>query len=250
MSDGGQNQEHLPVEQRNRCSSITAAEKNGSAGVNTPGAENEQSYTAEKTPVEDHALPIALKDTPSPASSTTLPVALDINPHPSGDVKPPLSPSALEAHTPPPTYPEGGLAAWSVVFGSFCGMLAAFGLMNSIGTFQAYISTHQLSTYSESTIGWIFSLYIFLAFFCGVQIGPVFDAKGPKWLVGGGSLLLVGAVFGIAECTGMFCPFCPGDRERERSPPHPFLSLFLFSPVPPHSPTRGGVGGRTKGDGG
>lgn len=28
-------------------------------------------------------------------------------------------------------YPEGGLQAWLVVFGSFCGMLSAFGFMNS-----------------------------------------------------------------------------------------------------------------------
>jgi hypothetical protein len=31
-------------------------------------------------------------------------------------------------------YPEGG-KGWLVVFGSFCGMLAALGLMNSIGLF-------------------------------------------------------------------------------------------------------------------
>jgi hypothetical protein len=30
------------------------------------------------------------------------------------------------------SYPEGG-KGWFVVFGSFCGMLAALGLMNSIG---------------------------------------------------------------------------------------------------------------------
>lgn len=30
-------------------------------------------------------------------------------------------------------YPEGGKKAWLVVFGSFCGMLAALGMMNSIG---------------------------------------------------------------------------------------------------------------------
>ena len=59
-------------------------------------------------------------------------------------------------------YPEGGLRAWSVVVGSFSGMLASFGLMNTIGTFQAYLSTHQLAHYSEGTIGWIFSLYVFL----------------------------------------------------------------------------------------
>lgn len=29
------------------------------------------------------------------------------------------------------TYPEGGLKAWLVVFGSFCGMTAGFGFMNT-----------------------------------------------------------------------------------------------------------------------
>ena len=128
------------------------------------------------------------KENSSPASST-----LPITGKPIVD---------QEANAPEVTYPEGGLKAWSVVFGSFCGMLAAFGLMNTVGTFQAYLSTHQLSSYSESTIGWIFSLYIFLAFFCGVQIGPIFDAKGPKWLVLAGSVLLVASVMGFAESTG------------------------------------------------
>ena len=61
-----------------------------------------------------------------------------------------------------PSYPEGGLRAWSVVVGSFCGMLASFGLMNSVGIFQACLSTHQLAQYSEGTIGWLFSIYVFL----------------------------------------------------------------------------------------
>jgi hypothetical protein len=30
-------------------------------------------------------------------------------------------------------YPEGGLAAWLVVLGSFCGVIGAFGMMNTIG---------------------------------------------------------------------------------------------------------------------
>src|SRR5258707_1145364 len=75
------------------------------------------------------------------------------------------------------TYPEGGLKAWLVVVGSFSGMLACFGYMNSIGVFQTYLSNNQLSSYSESSISWIFSIYCFISFFGGVQIGPVFDAK-------------------------------------------------------------------------
>lgn len=103
-------------------------------------------------------------------------------------------------------FPEGGLQAWLVVFGSFTGMTAGFGLMNTVGTFQAYLSTHQLAQYSPSLLGWIFSIYIFLAFFCGVQIGPIFDAKGPRWLVFAGSVALVGGTFAFAESTGAFGP--------------------------------------------
>ena len=100
------------------------------------------------------------------------------------------------------TYPEGGLRAWLVVFGSFSGMLAAFGMMNTIGTFQAYLSTHQLRDYGEGTIGWIFSLYVFLAFFCGIQIGPVFDAKGPRLLVLAGTVFLLASSMLLGSCTG------------------------------------------------
>lgn len=98
-------------------------------------------------------------------------------------------------------YPEGGVRAWLVVFGSFSGMTASFGLMNTIGTFQAYISTHQLSSYTPSAVGWIFSLYVFLGFFCGVQIGPVFDAKGPRWIVVAGTVCLLCAMIGVAFST-------------------------------------------------
>lgn len=48
--------------------------------------------------------------------------------------------------------------------------------MNTISTYNTYLLTHQLYDNSESSIGWIFSVHIFLTFFCGIQIGPVFDA--------------------------------------------------------------------------
>ncbi|KAE9974280.1 hypothetical protein EG327_008817, partial [Venturia inaequalis] len=98
-------------------------------------------------------------------------------------------------------YPEGGLQAWLVVLGSFCGMLSSFGFMNSIGVFQGYLSTHQLKDYSEGTIGWIFSVYVFLAFFGGLQIGPVFDAKGPFWLILAGSIVFTLSIFLMSICT-------------------------------------------------
>lgn len=97
-------------------------------------------------------------------------------------------------------YPEGGTKAWLVVLGSFSGMLASFGMMNSIGTFQAYLATHQLSHLDESTIGWIFSIYTFLSFFCGIQIGPLFDQYGPRYLVLAGNILLIASMLLLGVC--------------------------------------------------
>ncbi|KAF3017241.1 hypothetical protein E8E15_002354 [Penicillium rubens] len=91
----------------------------------------------------------------------------------------------------PTTCPEGGLIGNLVVVGSFSAIMGGLGLMNSIGIYQAWISTHQLSNISEGQIGWIFGIYNFLVFFCGIQIGPIFDIKGPKLLMWIGSSLLV-----------------------------------------------------------
>ena len=107
------------------------------------------------------------------------------------------SPDQAEVHD----FPEGGLRAWLVVLGSFSGMTASFGILNSAGTFQLYLSMHQLAHESPSAVGWIFSLYAFLTFFCGVQIGPIFDAYGPRWLVFAGTVCLIGGMIGVAEST-------------------------------------------------
>ncbi|CUS10389.1 unnamed protein product [Tuber aestivum] len=89
------------------------------------------------------------------------------------------------------TYPEGGRKAWSVVLGSFCGMVASFGIMNTIGTFQAHLSHNQLKEYDPGYIGWIFGMYAFISFFGGILIGPIFDCYGPKWLLVGGTVSTV-----------------------------------------------------------
>ncbi|KAK0791913.1 hypothetical protein LTR59_003735 [Friedmanniomyces endolithicus] len=147
-----------------------------------------------------------------PLEPTTSPQTCQASPPPVSAYQATGSPSSEDpedsaaARSPPTekddvTYPEGGLEAWLVVFGSFSGMVAAFGLMNSVGTYHAYLSANQLSEYSESTIGWIFSVYFFLSFFCGLQIGPVFDAKGPRLLVAAGTVFLLLCIFLLGSCT-------------------------------------------------
>ncbi|KAH0596870.1 hypothetical protein MHUMG1_05178 [Metarhizium humberi] len=98
------------------------------------------------------------------------------------------------------SFPEGGMRAWLVVLGAWFALMSAMGLMNTIAIFQAYTLSHQLKGQSEGTVGWIFSLYNFLAFFCGVYIGPVFDKYGPRWLVIAGCITTVTGVVCMSFC--------------------------------------------------
>lgn len=112
--------------------------------------------------------------------------------------------TATSAVSAPEFYPEGGLQAWMVVLGSWFSLLASLGLMNTIAMFQAYVLSHQLQGYSESTVGWIFSLYTFLAFFCGVYIGPIFDKYGPFWLNVAGASFTVSGVVAMSFCSELW----------------------------------------------
>lgn len=107
------------------------------------------------------------------------------------------------------TFPEGGLQAWLVVFGSFCAMLSVYGLINSAAVFESYFSEHQLAGQSPSTVGWIFSVYLFVVFFAGIQFGPVFDHRGPRALVAVGSVLTVASQMLLGLCTREFPPPSP-----------------------------------------
>ncbi|KAI9925599.1 hypothetical protein MW887_005981 [Aspergillus wentii] len=78
-----------------------------------------------------------------------------------------------------------------ILLASFSSIMGGLGLMNSIGIYQAWIASHQLADLSSGKIGWIFGLYNFLVFFCGIQIGPIFDVHGPRFLMVIGSTLLV-----------------------------------------------------------
>ncbi|KAI5301985.1 hypothetical protein KEM56_001165, partial [Ascosphaera pollenicola] len=98
-------------------------------------------------------------------------------------------------------YPEGGWEAYSVVFGAFMAMFGSLGLVNSTGIFQAYLLQHQLSDHSEGNVGWIFGMYAFFMFFSSLQIGPIFDAKGPRALLLIGSVLTVTGLLALGWCT-------------------------------------------------
>jgi MFS family permease len=100
------------------------------------------------------------------------------------------------------TYPEGGRDAWLVVLGAFCGLTASLGIYNAAGVFEVVISKVILPEESPSTLGWIFSTYAFVNWVCGVQIGPTFDAMGPRGLIIAGSICTLVGIFWLSVCTG------------------------------------------------
>ncbi|RAL05339.1 MFS general substrate transporter [Aspergillus ibericus CBS 121593] len=91
-------------------------------------------------------------------------------------------------------YPEGGLEAWLVVFGAWCAMVPALGMMNTIGTLHIWTSTHQLKDYPESSNGWIYGAYGFFLYFAGAQSGPILDTWGPTYIIIAGSVGMVVAL--------------------------------------------------------
>ncbi|CAN6657287.1 riboflavin transporter Mch5p [Trichomonascus vanleenenianus] len=102
------------------------------------------------------------------------------------------------------SHPDGGWMAWRVVLGSFFGLTAVFGIMNSLGALQAYIGENQLSNLSSSKVSWIFSIYSFICFFfCNVS-GQLFDSYGPYHLMAVGSILHVFSLFMMSLCTEFY----------------------------------------------
>ncbi|EPE27512.1 MFS general substrate transporter [Glarea lozoyensis ATCC 20868] len=98
------------------------------------------------------------------------------------------------------SFPEGGTAAWLVILGSFSIIAGTFGLISSVGLFQSYWQSHQLSSYTSRDLGWIGAVNVFLNLLLGVQIGPLFDRYGPRWLIAVGSVAFVGSLVLLAEC--------------------------------------------------
>jgi MFS family permease len=88
----------------------------------------------------------------------------------------------------PSDFPDGGLKAWLVVLGGWCGLFCTFGFVNCIGVFQEYYLRGPLKDYSASTVSWITSMEVWGLVFFGLIFGRVFDVYGPRWM------LLIGTV--------------------------------------------------------
>lgn len=100
------------------------------------------------------------------------------------------------------TYPEGGWRAWGVVLGSFCIMSLLFGIINSAAIFKSYFRENQLISKSATAIGWIFLVYLFVAYLLGLVAGPIFDCYDHRYLVLVGSFFMVSGLLLLSFSTG------------------------------------------------
>ena len=114
----------------------------------------------------------------------------------------PSSHPSTVKETNPITYPEGGRQAWSVVIGAWCGLTASIGIYNTTGVFEVIISQSILPDTSPSKLGWIFSIYAFVVWIFGVQVGPTFDVMGPTALIVAGSICTLVGMFALSFSTG------------------------------------------------
>lgn len=97
-------------------------------------------------------------------------------------------------------YPDGGFKAYLVLFGCFCGLTVCLGFINSIGAVSGYLSIHQLSNLPASTISWIFSIYLCLAYGTGIFIGSLFDKKGAFKILACSTALIFLGLMATANC--------------------------------------------------
>lgn len=94
--------------------------------------------------------------------------------------------------------PDGGWKAYSVVLGSHLGLIVNFGVLNSVGAVQAYVSKHQLAGEKVSSVSWIFSVYMCLPFLLGALVGPLFDRHGSTLLLCASTVLLVVGIIALS----------------------------------------------------
>ncbi|KAF3927919.1 hypothetical protein ABW20_dc0106983 [Dactylellina cionopaga] len=95
--------------------------------------------------------------------------------------------SGLDAPIPP----DGGLKAWTQVFGAFFLFFASWGFVNAFGVYQNYYTTEHLKGTPASNISWIGSIQGFLLMFIGVLTGPLYDKGYFRSLLFVGTFLVV-----------------------------------------------------------
>lgn len=113
--------------------------------------------------------------------------------------------STLHLLDDPSNFPDGwNTIAMLTLFGSFLGMIGSLGFVNSGGVMQSYVSEHILINDSQSSIGWIFSIYNLFAFGGLIVSGPLFDKIGCKKPIFIGTILMFCGFLATSFCKKIY----------------------------------------------
>ncbi|KAI0299682.1 MFS general substrate transporter [Multifurca ochricompacta] len=127
------------------------------------------------------------------------PPNLCLVPQKKGDAKAEIC--IMDSESSEENYPDGGLQAWTVIFGSACVNFSTVGYMTAWGAFQEYYENGPLKGTSPSAIAWIGSTQYSLVFFPALLVGRLFDLGHFRYPLMAASVLLVLCTVLIAECT-------------------------------------------------
>ncbi|KAK3996133.1 putative transporter [Cladorrhinum sp. PSN332] len=114
------------------------------------------------------------------------------------------APASDQPHAIPPSSHaelDVGWRPWKVVLGAFCLTVPLYGLLSSIGLFQAYWKKEMLKVVSKTDIAWIISVFGSLDCLMGAPAGILFDHYGIRWLIPLGSSVYVASFIGLAFST-------------------------------------------------
>ncbi|RBR03053.1 hypothetical protein FVER53590_01682 [Fusarium verticillioides] len=95
---------------------------------------------------------------------------------------------------------ESEWRAWLCVFGSFLFLVCSSGFSGSVGTLQSYLSDNQLKNNTNSQIGWILGVYLFLACIPSFFYGSLLDRCGPRLLSAVGGVLSTSTFLLMGQC--------------------------------------------------
>ncbi|CAX42119.1 riboflavin transporter, putative [Candida dubliniensis CD36] len=113
--------------------------------------------------------------------------------------------SSLHLLDDPSRFPDGwNNRAMITLFGSFLGMIGSLGYVNSGGVIQSYISENILINDSQSSIGWIFSIYNFFAFGGILISGIIFDKFGCRIPIFSGIIIMFSGLLATSFCHSLY----------------------------------------------
>lgn len=95
---------------------------------------------------------------------------------------------------------DRGATPWMTLFGSFCIIVATYGVLASNGVSLTYWNAHQLSSYSWEKIEGVTGVHLSLTLFLGAPARALFDVYGSRMVLLVGSLLYLSGIFVLGQC--------------------------------------------------